>query len=251
MPSKHIPYFRFYPADFMGGVRGLSAQEVGVYTMLLCRMYEENGPIEYHVLRLATYCGMREKTFQAVAEKLIALGKIDLEAGMIFNDRAAREISNRSNDLENAITAGKASAEKRQRKQGRKSTPVQRPFNHTDTDTDTDTSIKEEPKGSSKKTRRKPEVDLPEGWVPSERNVMDAEGIGLTAKEIENEAAQFCDYHNSKQSRYRDWDAAWRTWCRNAAKRRTSRGMAFGTQPGRGQHGGSIAAIVARRQFEG
>jgi uncharacterized protein YdaU (DUF1376 family) len=140
MPSKHIPYFRFYPADFMGGVRGLSAQEVGVYTMLLCRMYEENGPIEYHVLRLATYCGMREKTFQAVAEKLIALGKIELDGGMIFNDRAAREISNRSNDLENAITAGKASAEKRQQKQSRKATPVQRPFNHTDTDTDTNTN---------------------------------------------------------------------------------------------------------------
>jgi hypothetical protein len=108
-----------------------------------------------------------------------------------------------------------------------------------------------EAKASVKKTRRKPEIDLPEGWVPSDRNITDAEEIGLSEKEIENEAAQFRDYHHSKQNRYRDWDAAWRTWCRNCAKRRTSRGMAFGA-PSRGsQHGGSIAAIVARRQFEG
>jgi uncharacterized protein YdaU (DUF1376 family) len=137
MPSNHIPYFRLYPADFMGGVRGMSAQEIGVYMMLLCRMYEENGPIEYHVLRLSTYCGMRQKTFEAVAEKLIALGKITLENGMMFNDRAEREISSRANDLENNIKAGKASAKKRQQKQRKISTPVQRPFNHTDTDTDT------------------------------------------------------------------------------------------------------------------
>jgi uncharacterized protein YdaU (DUF1376 family) len=140
MPSKHIPYFRFYPADFMGGVRGMSAQEVGVYMMLLCRMYEESGPIEYHILRLSTYCGMREKTFQSVAEKLIALGKITLDNGLLFNDRAQTEIQNRSNDLKNNIKAGKASAEKRQRNQGHTATPVERPFNHTDTDTDTDTS---------------------------------------------------------------------------------------------------------------
>jgi uncharacterized protein YdaU (DUF1376 family) len=39
-----IPYFHFYPADFMNGSHGLSAQQVGVYIMLLCRIYEEDGP---------------------------------------------------------------------------------------------------------------------------------------------------------------------------------------------------------------
>jgi len=57
--SSNIPYFRFYPTDFMHGVRGMSAQEVGVYTMILCRIYESSGPIEYNPMRLATYCGMR------------------------------------------------------------------------------------------------------------------------------------------------------------------------------------------------
>lgn len=136
MSEKRIPWFRFYPADFMDGVRGLSAQEVGLYTMLLCRMYEESGAIEDHTLRLSTYCGMREKTFTATLDKLVALGKIRRRDGMLTNDRAEAEIADRSDDLKIASAAGKASAKKRQQKQGKASTGVQRAFNHTDTDTD-------------------------------------------------------------------------------------------------------------------
>ena len=120
MTSHHASWFKFYPADFMNGVRGLSAQEVGLYTMLLARIYEENGPVEYHPLRLSTYCGMREATFVKTLEKLLALGKITLRDGMLSNGRAEEEISNRSHDLKNASKAGKASAEKRQQNQHRK-----------------------------------------------------------------------------------------------------------------------------------
>lgn len=136
--SRHIPYFSFYPADFMNGVRGLSAQEVGVYTMILCRIYEENGPIEANSLRLSTYCGMREKTFTAVLEKLVVLGKFHLEGGMLSNRRAMQEIQKRSDGLKNNSKAGKASAEKRQEKQRKNATGVEHAFNHTDTDTDTE-----------------------------------------------------------------------------------------------------------------
>lgn len=136
MSDRTAPWFRFYPADFMNGVRGMSATEVGLYQMLLCRIYEENGPVEYHPLRLSTYCGMREATFIKTFEKLVALGKLTLVEGMVMNTRAATEISNRADDLKNASRAGKASAEKRQQKQRQDSTTVQQAFNHTDTDTD-------------------------------------------------------------------------------------------------------------------
>lgn len=142
MSKDRIPYFDFYPSDFMHGVRGLSAQEVGVYTMMLCRIYEENGPVEYHVMRLATYCGMRESTFVKTVEKLIELGKLELVDGMISNHRAEAEISSRAHKLKINSKAGKASAEKRQQKQRMTSTDVQQTFNHTDTDTDSTSSLR-------------------------------------------------------------------------------------------------------------
>lgn len=135
---SRVPYFNFYPADFMNGVRGLTAQEVGVYTMILCRIYEESGPVEYHTRRLSTYCGMREATFVAVVEKLVDLDKLQLVGGMLSNRRAAEEIQKRADGLKNASKAGKASAEKRQQNQRKDATPVQQAFNHTDTDTDTE-----------------------------------------------------------------------------------------------------------------
>lgn len=141
MSKQHIPYFDFYPADFMHGVRGLSAQEVGVYTMMLCRIYEDNGPVEFHVKRLATYCGMREATFSKTVETLIELGKLELADGKIFNRRAESEISNRAKKLKINSKAGKVSAEKRQQNQSSYSTDVQRTFNHTDTDTDTEATL--------------------------------------------------------------------------------------------------------------
>lgn len=106
--------------------------------MLLCRVYEENGPIEFNVLRLATYCGMRVPTFEKTVRKLIDLGKLTLSDGMLSNARAMAEISNRARDLNVASRAGKASAEKRQQKQRPDATDVQRALNHTDTDADPD-----------------------------------------------------------------------------------------------------------------
>lgn len=138
MASNNIPYFRFFPADFMLGVRGMSAQEIGVYTMILCRIYESSGPVEYNPLRLATYCGMRQATFDKVLEKLVDLDKLQMIGGMISQRRAEIEISKRAHDMKSNSKAGKASAEKRQQNQSKPATDVQQPFNHTDTDTDTD-----------------------------------------------------------------------------------------------------------------
>lgn len=136
MSERRIPYFDFYPTDFMHGVRGLSAQEVGVYTMVLCRIYEDNGPVAYNAMILSTYCGMRESTFVKTLEKLICLDKFQVADGMISNRRAMVEISSRANKLKINSKAGKASAQKRQQKQGNDPADVQRAFNHTDTDTD-------------------------------------------------------------------------------------------------------------------
>lgn len=214
MKRARVPYFQFYPSDFMNGVRGMTPQEVGVYTMLLCRIYEESGPVEAHTLRLATYCGMREKSFDAVLGKLVELGKISIEDGHITNYRAQVEIQKRSNDLKTASIAGKVSAQKRQEKQQQDATTVKRPFNHTDTDTDT--VIKQEPNGSSKKTRG---TRLPDDWIA---DIGFALTLGLSQAQAENEATKFREWWPAQPGQKGvkiDWNLTWKTWCRSAAER--------------------------------
>jgi hypothetical protein len=57
---------------------------------------------------------------------------------------------------------------------------------------------------------------LPADWVPNETHrdiAAKLPGI-LVSAEVEN----FKDHHTAKGSRFKDWDAAFRTWLRNAAK---------------------------------
>ena len=138
-------YFPFYPADFMTGVRGLSPQEVGIYMMLLCRIYEEGGPVEADTARLAAYCGTRPTWFQKALTRLVEMGKIKTNGTSLWNDRALSELAERGRKLEVAARAGKKSAEKRQQFQRETATDVDCPFNHKNI------PLSSEPNGSSER----------------------------------------------------------------------------------------------------
>lgn len=102
-----------------------------------------------------------------------------------------------------------------------------------------------------KKPKRRPEVPIPEGWVPSDRNIADAHDAGFSDQEIQHEAHQFYNRHTAKGTTFRDWDAAWRTWLGNARKFASPRGMAGPAVASRGGQGSSLASIAARRRASG
>lgn len=127
-------------------------------------------------------------------------------------------------------------------------------------------------KGKQKNTRSKPDetpedlfgsfesppkkparraVQLPEGWVPNDKNIEHALSKNLTHQEIEHEADQFRNHHHAKGSTYKDWDAAWRTWVGNARKFSANRNMARNSAPGGHGRGGSLASAYARRYYDG
>ena len=74
-----------------------------------------------------------------------------------------------------------------------------------------------------KSQKPKRACSLPDGWVPSEKNIEDALKREFTNEEINHEADQFRNYHHAKGSTFKDWDAAWRTWLGNARKFARSR----------------------------
>jgi len=88
------------------------------------------------------------------------------------------------------------------------------------------------------KSRRRPEVPLPPDWVPSDKNISDAKDRNFSAQEIADESDRFRNHHLARDTRFRDWDAAWRTWLGNA-RRFAPRG---GT-PAKG--GGMVEAFAA------
>ena len=229
MSDKHIPYFNFYPSDFMGGTRGLSAQQVGVYMMLLCKIYEDNGPVEFDSYKLSTYCGMRENTFIKIFDQLVRLDKLQHENGAVFNERAQTEISSRANTLKNNSKAGKVSAQKRQQKQQSNPTGVQRVFNHTDSDSDSDTDtdtvkkdiytdqqelIPSEP-AKPKAKRAAPKIPFPVDWVLPDDWRADAIERGMRPEVVDLEAKDFQSYHIEGGEKRPGWRRSWTTWVKN------------------------------------
>lgn len=66
---------------------------------------------------------------------------------------------------------------------------------------------------STKKSVRKPETRLPDDWTPNATHVRIASEAGVDGR---REEAQFRDHAAANDRLQRDWDAAFRTWLRNA-----------------------------------
>ena len=57
-------------------------------------------------------------------------------------------------------------------------------------------------------------TSIPEDWTPNEKCLAYAREH-YPSMPISIEAEKFRDYHLAKGSKYSNWDAAWRSWCRN------------------------------------
>lgn len=249
------PFIKFYPSDFLGGTSGLSPAERGVYITLLCLIYEADGPIERHDARLSRRCGSPKAAFHRTLDALIEEGKIVEADGMLSNRRAEKAIVDRTNRTQNAAHAAKqrweAQPGKTERNQRQGDAGAMSEQCVADASQKPEPDIKTEAKASAKKPRRNPLIDFPEGWVPNDINIADAQKRGFSQQEIDDEADRFSNYHRSKQSQFRDWNAAWETWLSNARKFGKSGGLAIAPAARGYEQGGSIASIVARRRAEG
>ena len=91
-------YTIFYHADFLGGIRGMSAAEIGVYTVLLMEMYDGGIPIAIGDARCARLCGLPLNKYRPIKAQLIADGKlVDLDAGL-WNERVEETWLRRKNE---------------------------------------------------------------------------------------------------------------------------------------------------------
>ncbi|CDO47468.1 hypothetical protein AT246_06820 [Bartonella henselae] len=113
--SCTLPYVCWYQNDFLGGVRGMRAHEIGIYTILLNEMYARGRPLELSIERLARLCGCDKRTFVNVLEMLVREGKILNLAHGLWNKRCENVFYERAKLLEQKSFAGRSSAKKRKK----------------------------------------------------------------------------------------------------------------------------------------
>jgi len=238
-----LPYYKAYPRDFIEGTIGLPFEIKCAYRVVLDMIYMQGGNLPDDPRYISGLLGCSIRKWRSIRSTLLELGKIEVSGEFLTNKRAEKELETLSKLQEKQSEKASNPRKSKDLTQPQLSQPEPEPEPEPD--------IKEDTNVSSKKTRRKPLIELPSGWVPNEKNIADALKKGLTEKEIDHEADQFRNHHHSKQSKFRDWNAAWRTWVNNYIKFSENRRVAIQSGSGGYGQGGSIASIVARRRAEG
>lgn len=90
------PWFKFYPASWASGVRGLTLTQKGLFIELISLMYDKDGPLTESDEELALQIGARLPTFQAALGRLIDRGLITRDERGLMSRRAAKEINLRA-----------------------------------------------------------------------------------------------------------------------------------------------------------
>lgn len=95
--STARPWYKRYPAQFIAGTYRLTAEEKGVYSVLLDLMYDRGGPLEDDAKELARICGCSTRRFNTIKKSLADRHKkIVITDGLITNPRALEQIGNGS-----------------------------------------------------------------------------------------------------------------------------------------------------------
>lgn len=79
-------------ADFIHGTMMLSLEEKGAYSLCLDLIYDRGGPIPDDARWLSGVCGVSIRKWNAIRQRLLDLGKLVVEDGLISNARATAEL---------------------------------------------------------------------------------------------------------------------------------------------------------------
>ena len=231
-----LPWFPFYPADFLGAekVQLMTNEQVGMYVKLLCYQWMEGSIPEKSssaiaVLRLGWGDETEMKDFQNVLETCFV--KHPTEKGRLINKRL------------DAIRCGQEEISLRKQEAGRLGGIAKARLAVLGSchDSATGTSLAKSSYSESKSKSEsnsdigivatKPADVLPnvhppkkvvnrgsvisDDFVFNERGEAMAQGYGLNPHK---ELAAFRDYHTANGTISKDWQASFRMWLRNAVK---------------------------------
>lgn len=93
--SSGMPWFKFFPSDWLGGTVGLTAAEIGIYITLIAMMYDRQEPVPVEPERLARRCGTNVKGFNVALKVLVEEGKIVTTEAGLWNARVEIETQSR------------------------------------------------------------------------------------------------------------------------------------------------------------
>ncbi len=92
-PDDRLTYVQWHIRDFLQGVRGMKADQIGIYTIVLLLIYDSMGMLRDDDKFVAGHCQIDVRTYRKIREQLIGIGKVYEADGYLYNNRAQAEIA--------------------------------------------------------------------------------------------------------------------------------------------------------------
>ena len=230
-------FYKMDPAAWNDGTAALTLEEEAAYLRIVNTINLHDGPVPNVDRVLAGMFRVSTRKARSLRDRLIAVGKITVEGGFIWNDRARLEVKSRSvhreKQAEKGAKGGRTTAERNAKALKDKESdaaPAQARREEKRRE-------KEEPKGSSKKGSR-----LSPDWVLTKAWGDEAMRIGLSEAGARKQAERFKDYWISlpgQKAVKTDWMAVWRNWCRKHVEDQAARsGVSENSPDGAVRYGG-------------
>jgi uncharacterized protein YdaU (DUF1376 family) len=223
--SARAPAFQFYPGDFLAdlNVMCMTLEELGAYWKLVSVCWIE-GSLPAEMPRLARILGVAERKMLSLWS---AIGPCfdAREDGRLDHPRLERERSKQAaSSLARAANARKrwhagedANASRLHADSSASAHANRCPPSSTSSSTAVTPPVGppegDEPKATPKRNRG---TTLPSDFALTEERQGYALQRGIA--DPADAFGAFSDHHTARGSVFKDWDAAWRTWCRNARR---------------------------------
>ena len=252
MKTNKLPFIRWYASDFLTGIRGLKAFQVGIYTVLLNEMYERCSPLPENIDKLAWQCGCTKPVFVKTLSMLKEEGKIIIKDGGLWNDRVEKEFNYRENKISVAKTNANARWKKPNKNNG--STMQQHDSGNATA------MLSQKPEAINQKDIKSISKDIPKKPTKGSRidgKFKDGDTIpddyleaaakkGLSRERACVEFEKFVNYWTAASGKgavKRNWIATWRSWLLNAIE---WNGNHNGNRNGAGGEPTSIIDLTAK-----
>lgn len=206
-------FYKMDPAKWDFGTAELSLEEEAAYLRIINAIHKHDDGVPDNDRVLSGLFRTSTRKARALVNSLIAAGKLVMDDGKIWNDKARNDIIHRAfvtiSRVENGAKGGRtralnASKPLKDKKAGQAIASSRIEENREEE--------KREANASPKKATRLPsEWRLPMDW--GEWSM----AHGMTEPQVRGEADRFRDYWISKSGRdgtKLDWQATWRNWCR-------------------------------------
>jgi uncharacterized protein YdaU (DUF1376 family) len=207
-------FYKMDPADWDNGTARLTLEEEAAYLRIVNSIHKHKGPVPDVDRVLAGMFRTSTRKARSLISALIGAGKIIIEDGAIWNDRARSDLVHRGfvsvSRAESGAKGGRMSAELRAKsletKEPEQANASPREEKRREENTEAKASV-----ASKRGSRLSAEWFLPRDWGDW------AISEGLVDDEIRSEADRFRDYWigvAGAKGVKADWSATWRNWIR-------------------------------------